>query len=91
MDDNRVRALVCGSEPGKDGGDFGIADAQEFVAGRLAPDDTNTGLSDSQPIGQEGPTGRVGGPLHRRNGQADANTLGALAVGFATGCHDLIA
>lgn len=68
--------LLLGLQTGKDGGGLRVTHAQKLVAGRLAPDDEDARLGESEQIGQEGPTGSVGGTPHRRSGHVEGDTHG---------------
>jgi hypothetical protein len=71
-----VRLLLLGLQTGKDGGGVRVTHSQKLVAGGLAPDDEEARLGNSEQIGQEGPTGSVGGTLHRRSCHAEGDTHG---------------
>ena len=67
-----------------------VTNAQDLVARHLAPDDEDTGLGDSQQIGEKGPTGGIGSTLDRGSSQANGDGSGAMGIECAAGCEDLV-
>lgn len=61
--------MLTGLQAGDDEGGLRVADANEFTAGRFAPEHEYAGLGETEPIGKEGAARGVGSPFHRRRGE----------------------
>jgi len=67
--------VLAGLQAGDDSSDRGIREADHFSAGCLSVKHENAGLRKTQPLGEEGPARRVGGPFHGRRGESQGEPL----------------